>query len=260
MTSIDDYRARGEDAPLDLVRDSADWKPVIRLIDGWATEKLSATSGYSSRELDDRSRARAVRFPPVLREWWRLAGRHPFVDPGLMSANAAFISPPHSDLIRTDWLTIAIDDVQTHSGNGIHLDFLSLADPPVHGVNGTIGPDDAPRLNWYKGRFIATELRIPAIVFATLLSHLFEPSDLVVETAAYLGVDRQGLRGGQPDEKLVMVLGLRCFPNPTIVGDLYSDGEDIIYWWMMGFACRTAEAADRVRQIVPTRARSIYRA
>ena len=66
---IDDYRARGEDAPLDLVRESAAWKPVARLIDGWAKEKLRPTSGYSAQELDEISRIRSIDFPVILREW-----------------------------------------------------------------------------------------------------------------------------------------------------------------------------------------------
>ena len=37
-------------------------------------------SGYSPQELDDFSRTLGIRFPPTLREWWRLAGRHPFVE------------------------------------------------------------------------------------------------------------------------------------------------------------------------------------
>ena len=37
--SLDDYRMRNEDAPLELLRESAEWKPVIRLIDAWATER-----------------------------------------------------------------------------------------------------------------------------------------------------------------------------------------------------------------------------
>jgi hypothetical protein len=253
--SIDDYRARNQDAPLDLVRESADWRPVVRLIDGWAREKLGPGSGYSSHELDEWSRTHGVRFPPVLREWWRLAGRHPFVEPGLLPANAAFLAPHDKYLVARDFLIIAVDDVQTESGNGIPIDALSEADPEVHGINTTIRPADAPNLNWYKGKFIATGLRVPALVFATLLYHLFTPGPLVRDGAIYLEVERQGLRGGQPDERLVSRLGLRRFPNDTIVGDIYSDGNDIIYWWLMGCACRTAEAAERVRGVVPARPR-----
>ena len=82
LRTIEGYRERNEDAPLDLVRQSEDWTPVVRLINGWAREKLGEHSGYSPQELDHWSRTLGVRFPPVLREWWRLAGRHPFVEPG----------------------------------------------------------------------------------------------------------------------------------------------------------------------------------
>ena len=60
--SIGSYRACNENAPLDLVRESAEWTPVIRLIDAWAKEKLGPNSGYSSEELDKLSWA--------LIYWW----------------------------------------------------------------------------------------------------------------------------------------------------------------------------------------------
>jgi hypothetical protein len=258
--SIEHYRARNEDAPLDLVRESEAWKPVVRLIDGWAKEKLGSTSGYSSQELDHFSRTQGVRFPSVLREWWRLAGHHPFVKIGLCPHYAIFLGPDDSGLLsRPDFLTIVVDDTQTWSCNGIHVDFLSDTDPEVHGINSTIGPKDDPSLNWYKGMFIATGLRVPSLIFATLLYHLFEPSPLVRDEAIYFELERQGHLGGDPHERLVSKLGLKRFPNDTIVGDIYSDGEDIIYWWLMGCACRSAEAAERVWSALPGHPRTPYK-
>lgn len=256
--SIETYRRRNEDAPLDVVRENMAWQPVIRLIDAWAKEKLGSASGYTSQELDDISRTRGIRFPAVVREWWRLAGLHPFVQTGLMPGNAVFLRPCDGDVLSPpDLFAITIDDEQTGARNGIHIDFLAEADPPVHGINTTIGPDDAPSLDWYKGAFIATGLSVPALVHATVLYHLFEPSPLVVDGAVYLEVEREGLGlpGGEPDTRLVSALGLDRFPNDSGVGDIYCDGEEIIYWWMMGCACRTAEAADRVRQIASTKPR-----
>ncbi|MBX9592177.1 MAG: hypothetical protein K2X43_23030 [Hyphomonadaceae bacterium] len=254
--SIEDYRRRNEDAPLDLVRESATWKPLIRLIDAWAREKLGTTSGYTPQELDHISQTHGIRFPILLREWWRLAGRHPFVETGLLCGNTMFLKPHDEMLVsHPDFLAITVDDVQTRTCNGIHRDFLAEADPQVHGINDTIGPADAPGLNWYKGQFIATGLRIPALLTTTLLHHLCEPSPLVVDEAIYLTVERRGLRGGEPDERLVSTLKLNRFPHETSVGDIYSDGEDIIYWWLSGCTCRTAEAAERVRRTVPAQIR-----
>src|SRR5262245_11542391 len=131
--SIEDYRARNEDAPLDLIAGNPGWRPVIQLINAWAKEKLDPASGYSSEELNNFSRTHDIHFPPVLREWWRLAGRHPFVEPGLLSDNAFFLTPHDRSLIRRpNFLAITIDDQQTWSGNGIHADFLMDADPEVH--------------------------------------------------------------------------------------------------------------------------------
>ena len=176
--------------------------------------------------------------------------------PGLLPANARFLGPGDRDLLPCpDFMMIALDDDQTGSGNGIHVDFLSEPEPQVHGINGTIRPQDDPSLDWYKGKFIGTGLNVPALVFATLLYHLFQPSPLVVDGAAYLDVERKGLLGGEPDEALVAKLGLKCFPNPTIVGELYNDGKDIIYWWLRGCACRSVEAAEAVYRIASARPR-----
>lgn len=254
--SIDDYRNRNEDAPLDLVRESEDWKPVARLINRWAKESLGPTSGYSSQELDHFSRSHGVRFPPVLREWWRLAGRHPFVEIGLLPDNALLIGPHDPYLVDIpDFLAVAVDDVQTWSGNGIHVDFLAEPNPEVYGINDTIGPTHAPSLNWYKSAFIATGMRVPTLIFTTLLYHLSEPSPLVRDDAVYLTVEGDKLPNRKPNETLVSTLNLKCFPNITLVGDIYSDGEDIIYLWLLGWVCRTAEAAERVRKLVPTQLR-----
>src|ERR1041385_591111 len=142
--SIDDYRSRNIDAPLELVRESEEWKPVIRLIDGWAKKRLDMMSGYSSADLDRCSWDQGVRFPALLREWWRLAGHHPFVKPGLLSDNSSFVAPHQRGWsIHRDLFAIAIDDVQTLSCNGVHFDFLSDADPEIHGLNGIIEPEDA---------------------------------------------------------------------------------------------------------------------
>jgi hypothetical protein len=256
--SIEDYRRRNEDAPLHLVREA--WGPVVRLIDGWAKEKIGMRSGYSSQELDEFSQAHRVRFPPTLREWWRLAGRHPFVEVGLLPENSMLLPPHDHWLVECrDFLMIAVDDVQTWSGNGIHADFLSEPDPEIHGINGITDSDESPALPWYKDKYIATGLRVPTLVFTTLLYHLFEPSPLVRDDAIHLEDGRDPLLHGErePDERLVSNLKLKHFPNITIVGDIYSDGLDIIYFWLHGWACRTEAAADRLRQLVPLQPRRL---
>src|SRR5205807_754528 len=102
---------------------------------------------------------------------------------------------------------------QTWSCNGIYVDFLADADPEIHGINGTIGPGDDPSLDWYKGMFIATGLRVPSLIFTSLLYQLFEPSPLVRDEAIYMELERQGLRGGKSDEQLISKLGLKLYPN-----------------------------------------------
>ena len=47
---------------------------------------------------------------------------------------------------------------------------------------------------------------------------------------------------------MISKLGLKRFPNNTIVGDIYSDGDEVIYYWLSGFACRSAEVIRRTRE------------
>ena len=254
--SIQDYRARNEDAPLDLLLKSETWKPLVSLINGWAKEALSSESGYSPQELDKFAWRQGVSFPPVLREWWRLAGRHPFVSPGLMSENASFLSPHHRGWsFHRDLFAIAVDDIQTQNCNGIHFDFLSDLDPEVHGMNSTVTPEHDPDLNWYKNRFIGMRLRVPSLVFVTLLYHLFTPNPLVRDGVVYLEVDRGDTRGSRPDERLMSGFGLQLLQSPNLVGDIYYNGADVIYWWFLGCVCKSADAAERVLKAVPTRLR-----
>ena len=39
---------------------------------------------------------------------------------------------------------ITVDDVQTWSGNGIHVDFLSEPNPEIYGINGRSDSEMSP--------------------------------------------------------------------------------------------------------------------
>ncbi len=78
------------------------------------------------------------------------------------------------------------------------------------------------------------------------------------DEAVYLEIESKGPRGRELEERLISKLGLKHFPNKTLVGDIYSDGEDIIYYWL-----RDARAGLRSRRAgllgcasAPTRAMS----
>jgi hypothetical protein len=247
---------RNEDAPLDLVVASPEWQPVIGLIDGWARQPLGPGSGYSSSELDGFARRHGLRFPPPLREWWRLAGRHPLVAANTRDYNSCFLGPDNCvTFSRGDFLMIALDDFQNETGNGILTSFLSHPDPEIFGINTTIGPGDAPRLDWYKGTFIGTGLRVPTLAFNSLMFHLFDRRPLLRDGVVLLELEDERLRGVLPDERMIAELGLKLFTNPTRIGDIYSDGADVTYEWLYGFACRNEDAAERVRRLVATRSR-----
>ena len=256
MSPLAAHRMRGEDAPLDLLLDSADWHPVISLINGWAKQPLGPGCGYAPDELDAIGRRYGLRFPPLLREWWRLAGRHPLVTADMRSVNSCLLGP--EDCVRFssgDFLMIALDDFQTESGNGILTTFLSHPDPEIFGLNTITTPNESPGLDWYKGKFIVTGLRIPTLIFVTLLSHLFDCGEALRDDAVHLVLEDESLGHMLPDERMKAELGLTPFANPTMIGDTYSDGVDVIYHWMRGFACRTELAARRVSRIVPVKRR-----
>jgi hypothetical protein len=154
----------------------------------------------------------------LLRQWWRLAGHHPFVKPGLLSDNAVFVAPHQKGwILHRDFFAIVVDDTQTQTCNGIHFDFLSDSDPQVYGLHSFIEPKDDPSLDWYKGRFIATGLRIPSLIFTTLLYHLMESGPSVRDEAVYLEIESKGPRGRELEERLISKLGLKHFPNKTLV-------------------------------------------
>src|SRR5256885_1927610 len=70
------FRQARVDAPLDLLRASPDWKPVIDLARTWFRRPLGPSTGYTTAELDELERSHDAIFPPTAREWWRLAGKH----------------------------------------------------------------------------------------------------------------------------------------------------------------------------------------
>ncbi|PPQ42852.1 hypothetical protein [Rhodopseudomonas palustris] len=254
--SLAAYRMRNEDAPLDLVKASPEWQPVIGLIDGWARQPLGPRSGFSSDELDAFARKHGLRFPPPLREWWRLAGRHPLVAADTRDYNSCFLGPENCvDFSRRDFLMIALDDFQNETGNGILTNFLSHPDPEIFGINTTIRPGDAPRLDWYQGKFIGTGLRVPTLALHSLMFYLFDRRPLLRDSVVCLELEDKRLGNVVPDARMIADLGLTLFANPTSIGDIYSDGADVIYHWMFGFACRNEDAADRIRRLVATRRR-----
>lgn len=254
--SLAAYRMRGQDAPLDLIFDSADWHAVIGLINGWARQPLRPGCGYAPDELDAIGHRSGLRFPPLLREWWRLAGRHPLVRANVASVNSCLLGP--EDCVRFsrgDFLMIALDDFQTESGNGILTNCLSHPDPEIFGVNTITTPCESPGLDWYKGKFIVTALRVPTLIFATLLSQLFDCGKALRDDAVHLVLEDDSLGPTLPDDRMKAELRLTRFANPTMIGYVYSDGVDVIYYWMRGFACRTELAAKRVSRVVPVRRR-----
>ena len=193
MTShaIDDYRNRNEDAPLHLVREtwSARHSPDRWLGQG---ENWLECLGIRPRNSMISPGLTAFAFllhcanggawPAAIRSW----------KSGLLPGNSSCLAPHYRWLVKCrDFLMIAVDDVQTGSGNGIHVDFLSEPDPEVHGINGITDADEFPDLPWYKDKYIATGLRVPTLIFTTLLYHLFQPSPLVRDDAVYLKVRRR---------------------------------------------------------------------
>lgn len=227
------------------------WRPVIDLIDGWSSTKISRHTGYSLAELDAISVERGIPFPAPLRAWWHLAGRHPIVGPS--GCDCYFTLPVGNDLVCGSVLLITIEDAQTGSGSGILLCEGNTADPRVVGINTTIGPSDDPSLDWIHGDegVFATDLDVPSLVHVTLLFLMTATTCAADNGGGILRPARdRRLKGGEADPAIVSELSLKRFSSPALIGDVYTDARGVIYHWLTGIACRTASDIQRVKRII----------
>jgi hypothetical protein len=152
MPSLLDDRRQRRDTPLDVLRASSEWQPVVGLIDAWARVPLAPSHGYAAEELDRIEAETGVMFPPVLREWWRLAGKHPLVAEIGDGDTHSFWLPGRVVPRTGPIIPVTIVDAQAGVEIGIHRDFAGDPDPPTHGVN-PIGSNAVPSL---------TESQLPA--------------------------------------------------------------------------------------------------
>jgi hypothetical protein len=263
-------RTQKEEAPFDVLRNRDAWKAVAELIDLWASEPVTKHCGYTTGELDAIELNQGVRFPVAIREWWRLAGKHPFVDPGLGDVSF-FCLPPNRSIAegvrckRIENLTlVAVEDDQTGNWVGIHDDFIHELNPPVHGRNPNADPPRMTEVDVYQGNYYYAGTDLPSLIYSTLLWHICGHVCMRVEppqelTPGVLCMDSDGrvydreyrekyrLEAGVADyAALIAKLQLKKFYSITW-GEVYTDGADIIYWPVSGWLYRTAQAVERVR-------------
>lgn len=247
------YRSAHQDAPMDVIRDAADWGRVVKLIENWSRDPLNSASGYSISELDEIAEQRGLWFPFVLREWWRLAGKHPIVAQGLHPGNNWLCGPADPDLISEPGLmTIVVEDAQTGGCTGIHQNFMASPDPLLHCTNCTIDQDSQPHLPWFDGHFLETGMNAPQLIHIALLYHLCYPNSLIAPGTLHLDVELPRNWRAIP-KRLVDELGLTRYESIAFIGDIYTNSVDVIYWPNMTVACRTEAAAERVRGITPAK-------
>jgi hypothetical protein len=90
--------------------------------------RLAPSHGYTAEELDRIEAETGVMFPPVLREWWRLAGKHP-----LVAEIGAHRAPAPADLVMIDAA------VCQHADAPLRLS-SAIGDGSVHANDVTAGP------------------------------------------------------------------------------------------------------------------------
>jgi hypothetical protein len=266
-TSLSDYRRQHADAPWAVIAQSAEWTAVVNIFTIWAREKLAERHGYTSAELDAIEHERGVKFPCVLREWWRLAGKHPFVDPGLDDGGyQCFCLPSDRPLGSQNGLTlVTIDDTQSGMENGILDEFIDQPNPITHGRNKMLGAEDLKPGQSYRdeGDFIINGsdggLTIPALIHATLIAMLCGAgwaidfhrngvkNDKLVNGVVFV---RPLKDGHSVHEKEVKSLGLITFEHRTAFGTVYSNGRDIAFYWLAGYLCLSDRVATRVRTVL----------
>src|SRR5262245_28333581 len=91
------FREQRVDAPFELLLTSDDWLPFVEVANTWSRAPLTPDCGYSTQELD-KIENRGIRFPPTLREWWRIAGRHPCCGKWADTWYGYFIKPEEAHL------------------------------------------------------------------------------------------------------------------------------------------------------------------
>jgi len=267
MHSILDDRRQRRNTPLELLRETAEWQPLVRLIDTWARVPLTPAHGYATDELDRIEGVTGVTFHPVLREWWRLAGKHPLVIEIAEGDTYSFWLPDRDRPRAGAIIPVTTVDAQSGIEIGIHSDFAGDHDPPTHGHDPTTGPGAIPSSALYQGRYIATSLNVPALVQNTLIWHiaLVNKGLLAEEAIRMQPHGAVAYRGPEPQWRVSMLadrgidhdwvcqeLGLREHSKDVMAGSIRTNGTDTIFH-SSNYAFRTVQAFERFKaHVQPT--------
>jgi hypothetical protein len=169
------FRGARVDAPLDLLMRTAEWQPFIEFADGWFRAPLGAETGYCSVELDAIERRKGVRFPPTVREWWRIAGKHPCCESWGERWYGGFFKPDDCD-VSPGGLFIAELDGQTGISFVIHRTMLDQPNPEVFEHNPIADEND-----YCVDECLRTGGTVPGIIWqsmVSLISMVEEPPSL----------------------------------------------------------------------------------
>jgi hypothetical protein len=254
------FRAARVDAPLDLLVRTAEWRSFIEFADGWFRAPLGPDTGYSSAELDTIERRKGVRFPPTVREWWRIAGKHPCCEPWEDRWDGLFFRPDDDEVAWGD-LYLAELDGQTGISFVIHRTMLDQPDPEVFEHNPIADEKD-----YCVDECLRTGGTVPSIIWqsmVSLISMVEEPPSLFKDDVFCL---RQNLflwyEPGDPDwhifsvdrgvdwNKLIPHFGLRECPLLIYFNRVHHS--ETIALGTSGLAVRTMAAMNDVIAYIET--------
>lgn len=253
------FRTVRVDAPLDLIVTSPDWRPFVRVAHDWFREPLARHGGYSTAELDALERDKKMLFPPTVREWWRIAGKHPCCGAWDGSWYGHFLRPDDPE-IRPDNLPLAHLDLTVGIAFVVHRVQMDQADPEVFEHN-----DIADPKHWFIDKSMRTGGSVPQIIWQSMLSLIClfpEPPPMLGNDVFVLNrhhfieyeYERAPPNGAVPFrdidwEKLRRHFGLVRCPVSIHFNDVDYDGSTIVLGWG-SLAVRTLEAAIAVNSYV----------
>jgi len=257
QASLSAFREARVDAPLDLLKTSADWRPFIDVADKWFSVPIDASTGFSTAELDAIELRTGWRFPPTLREWWRIAGKHPCCGPWGDTWHGQFIRPDSRCVAEGDY-RIAELDFQVGVALVIHGPQRHAANPQVHEHNATEerfarrprSPTGAsvPQIIW--------QLTLSLLCYFDELPPFVRDDTFALTDDSFAYYDAKSTRPSEPWdftfhreidwEAFRLHFQMRACPYEMTFGDVYYDNGSTLVLGYFGLAARTIEKMEEV--------------
>lgn len=127
MRKLVDYRQLNEEAPIDVLLHSDEWKPFVQFMNNWYRTSLGEETGCSTAQLDEAEQKSGRRMPTAMREWYRLIGAHE----ALREEAQDYEMPLHRVGSESRWLMM-FGENQDCWYCGVLNEHCDLPDPPVY--------------------------------------------------------------------------------------------------------------------------------